>query len=369
VTPDARRRLIRLLAVVGLIVVLVWLMSSLESVTTVVMTALFLAYLLDPPVDRLEAWRLPRWLAALVVLLGGFFLGFMILLYIVPTVIHEITAFASRAPTYFAALKEYFVRVLQQYEVPLPGSWDEVSALILQKVEEWLPNLRSLADPLAKIMGTVFRSTLAVISALIHIILVPVLAYYFLVSFKGLKAQTTELIPPYARENVLAKLREMDQAVSGFVRGQLTICFILAVLYSIGFLLIGIDMPIVLGLTSGLLFIIPYVGTMFGIVSGCLMALAKFGDIIHVLYVVLWIAAVQLLEGYILTPRIVGRATGLHPVVYIVALLAGAKLFGFVGMLVAIPAAAVIKVLLKAAVEAYRKSDLYQNRDLQDTNQ
>lgn len=218
-------------------------------------------------------------------------------------------------------------------------------------------------------MGTVFRSTLAVISALIHIILVPVLAYYFLVSFKGLKAQTTELIPPYARENVLAKLREMDQAVSGFVRGQLTICFILAVLYSIGFLLIGIDMPIVLGLTSGLLFIIPYVGTMFGIVSGCLMALAKFGDIIHVLYVVLWIAAVQLLEGYILTPRIVGRATGLHPVVYIVALLAGAKLFGFVGMLVAIPAAAVIKVLLKAAVEAYRKSDLYQNRDLQDTNQ
>jgi predicted PurR-regulated permease PerM len=128
-------------------------------------------------------------------------------------------------------------------------------------------------------------------------------------------------------------------------------------------------MPIVLGLTSGLLFIIPYVGTMFGIVSGCLMALAKFGDIIHVLYVVLWIAAVQLLEGYILIPRIVGRATGLHPVVYIVALLAGAKLFGFVGMLVAIPAAAVIKVLLKAAVEAYRKSDLYQNRDLQDTNQ
>jgi len=368
VTPDAKRRLIRFLAVVGLIVVLVWLMSALESVTAVVMTALFLAYLLDPLVDRLDAWRIPRWLAALVVMLGGIFFLFMILVYIVPTVVHEVSAFAARAPKYLAALQQYLLRILERYEVPLPADWGDVSALILQKVQEWLPNLRSLADPMARIVGTVFRSTLAIISVLVHLILVPVLAYYFLVSFKGFKAQARELIPPYARDTALARLEEMDLAVSGFVRGQLTICMILAVLYSIGFLLIGIDMPIVLGMVSGLLFIIPYVGTLFGIVSGCLMALAKFGDIVHVLYVILWIAAVQLLEGYVLTPRIVGRATGLHPVVYIVALLAGAKLFGFVGMLVAIPTAAVIKVLLKSAVEVYQKSDLYQNRNLREPN-
>ena len=116
----------------------------------------------------------------------------------------------------------------------------------------------------------------------------------------------------------------------------------------------------VLGITSGVLWIITYLGTILAVVGGSAIALAKFGDLTHVLYVLGWIGMVQVLEGYVLTPRIVGKAIGLNPVVYILALLAGAQLFGFVGLLVAIPVTAILKVLLLSVIEVYRNSYLYQ---------
>lgn len=358
--------MIRAGAAVALILVVIWLMRALESVTSMLLLSFFLAYVLNPPANWLVAWKVPRPLAALTLVGGLIATGLLILLIVVPSIVEEIVSFVSVAPQYFSALKDYVLRILAHYDITPPENWDQVFAMIWDEAQGWLPNVRSLANPVGVIVKTVFKSTLTLISVVLHCILIPVLVYYLLVSFDNIKAEIKELIPPYARERVLEKLGEMDLALSGFVRGQVIICLILAVLYSLGFVLIGIDLPLVIGIVSGLLFIIPYVGTLIGLVAGSLMALAKYGDITHVLYVIGWIAAVQTVEGYILTPRIVGHAVGLHPVVYIVALIAGAQLFGFVGMLVAIPAAAILKVLIKTGVEIYRQSDVYQDRKLED---
>jgi predicted PurR-regulated permease PerM len=164
------------------------------------------------------------------------------------------------------------------------------------------------------------------------------------------------------------KVRQMDTVLAAFIRGQLIVATVLGVLYSIGFLIIGIDLALLLGIVSGLLWIIPYVGTLFGILAGSAMALAKYGDLVHVGYVLGWIGAVQLLEGNVLTPKIVGHAVGLHPVVYILALIVGANLFGFVGMLVAIPVTAAMNVLVSTALEAYRNSYLYNDPGMEKTD-
>ena len=214
---------------------------------------------------------------------------------------------------------------------------------------------KSVTTVMSSVLSSIFKSTMSMLSALMHIVLVPVIAYYLLVSFEDIREGITDLIPPYTREPILQRLREMDMVLAAFIRGQLTIASILGVLYSLGFLMIGIDLALVLGLVSGVLWIVPYLGTLVAIVGGSALALAQFGDVTHVVYVWAWIGAVQLCEGYILTPKIVGEAIGLHPVVYILALIVGANLFGFVGMLVAIPVTAVLKVLLVSAAQGVPK--------------
>ncbi|HMK36631.1 MAG TPA: AI-2E family transporter [Desulfomonilaceae bacterium] len=350
---------VRLSAAVAFFAVLVWLMSALHVVTTIIMVAFVLAYILHPVVHRLQRWGLGSGIASLLVVVLCLFLIGGLVLFIVPTVFQELTRFGKAFPAYWSALQDALLHKLEMLNLSIPKDWDELTAFAVERVKQVLPDL---ADTATKIVSSVFASTLQVISILFYALLIPVLTYYLLASFESMKQQAYELMPPYAREPVIDKLKQIDTVLAGFIRGQFIICLILAVLYSIGFFIIGIDLAIFLGMISGLLFIVPYFGTMIGIVFGSLMALAKFGDLTHVLYVLGWIGCVQLLEGYLLTPRIVGQAIGLNPVVYILALIAAGNLFGFVGLLVAIPVTAVLKVLLVTLVDMYRHSYLYAER-------
>jgi predicted PurR-regulated permease PerM len=353
-----RRTLIRAGAAVVFVVALVWLMQALQSVTTMMMVAFILAYILNPVVQRLNAWGLSRSLSSFLMLLLGFsaFVGF--LLVVVPAVLGEIARFAGHAPKYWATLQALALEAATKLNIEIPQDWQELAQLIFQQAKRILPGL---ADSIARIVASLFKSTVHIVSTAFYVLLVPIIAYYLMVSFEDIKQGVRDLIPPYARPPIVEKLTEIDGVLAAFIRGQLTVATIMGILYSIGFLLIGIDLGLFLGITSGLLWIIPYLGTMFGILAGCSVALAKYGDLVHVLYVLAWIGVVQLVESYLLTPRIVGHAVGLHPVVYILALIVGANLFGFAGLLVAIPVTAVLKVLLVTAVTAYRNSYLYRD--------
>jgi predicted PurR-regulated permease PerM len=338
------------------VLVLVWLMSSLASVTTMLMVALILAYLLNPLVNRLDSWGLGRSASAFLIVFLGLAVGVGFIVVLVPAVLGEIGRFASQAPRYLAALEEIILQAALKLNLEIPQDWNEVTGLVVEHVKRVLPGL---ADSTARVVTSLFKSTLELLSTAFYGLMVPVIAYYLMVSFEDMRREAQDLIPPYARKPIVEKLREIDAIIAAFIRGQLTVATCMGILYSLGFLVIGIDLALVLGLTAGALSVVPYVGSLFALVVASAMALAKFKDLLHPAYTVAWIAVVQITEGYLLTPRIVGHAIGLHPVVYILALIVAGNLFGFVGMLVAIPVTAILKVLLKTAVDAYRNSTLY----------
>jgi predicted PurR-regulated permease PerM len=346
----------RIGAATAFFAILVWMMRALESVATMVMVAFFIAYILDPLVCRLESLGIGRQVSVLLILLSVLALVTGALLVLIPAVFGEMYDFAGKVPKYVNELSGLALNIAEKLDLKIPKDWDEMTPVIIEKARQLIPKL---ADPASRIVASIFKSTFTILSAMLHTLLIPVIAYYLLASFTAFNTQITDLIPPYTRKPIMDKLKEIDRVLAAFVRGQLTIAAILGILYSIGFTLIGIDLAIVLGISCGILWIIPYMGTLVAIVVGSAMAVAKYGDFIHVVYVWAWIGMVQLIEGYVLTPRIVGKAIGLHPVVYILALIVGANLFGFVGMLVAIPVTAVLRVILLTAVEAYRRSPLY----------
>ncbi len=362
-TPTAWRTLVRIGAALCFTVFVIWLMRALQSVTTIILIAFFMAYILDPPTDRLESWGVRRSLAAFVVLFGGLFFVLAMVLFLVPKILRETSAFAGQAHRYFTELWVQLVPLLSELGIPFPGDWQEVLDWIRGEVPTLLPDLGALFQDY---LTAFTKSTAGIISALVHVLLVPVLVYYFLVPFQHIKEVVADLIPAYHRDRVIGKMAEIDRVLAAFVRGQLTICVLMAFMYSAAFVIIGIDLPVVLGLLGGMLFIIPYAGTMVALVTGSLMALAKFGDPVYVLYVVGSLALIQLLEAYVITPKIVGEAVGLHPGAYILALLIGAQLFGLVGMLVAVPTAAVLKVLIRTLIEYYRDSYLYKDTPVED---
>jgi len=244
-------------------------------------------------------------------------------------------------------------RVESALGIELPRTATEVfEGLRSGEVPLPLEALRDLATgTLSTLTGTV--------SAVVGFLVVPILAYYMLVEFDRLKGRALRWVPPRHRDAVAEKAGTVDRLVSGFLRGQLLVAATLGVLYAVGFTVIGIDLAVGVGLLAGALALIPYLGNVVAVLSAGLLCVLEFGFDWHLVAVLGWYVTVQLLEGFVLTPRIVGGSVGLHPAVVIVALLIGGDLFGFLGLLIAVPAAAVVKVFLDEALQAYRRSDLF----------
>jgi predicted PurR-regulated permease PerM len=194
----------------------------------------------------------------------------------------------------------------------------------------------------------------------VGLLVIPILAYYLLVEFDRLVHRVGQWVPHRQRAYVIEKARNTDRLISGFLRGQLLVAGILGVLYAVGFGAIGIDLAIGVGLLAGVMALVPYLGNVVAVSVASLLCVLEFGFDWHLLAVLGWYAAVQNLEGFVLTPRIVGGSVGLHPAAVIVALLIGADLFGFLGLLIAVPVAAVVKVFVDELLEAYRSSALLQ---------
>ncbi len=225
--------------------------------------------------------------------------------------------------------------------------------------------VKSAVPTVGKLAGQALKGVLAgglgIVVTLLNLLLVPVFTFYLLRDWDRAVAGVDALIPAPQRPLVRRVSREIDGRLQAFVRGQLTVCLALGVLYSIGLLVVGIDLAIVVGMLSGLLFIVPYLGTAVGIVAASGLALLAFGVDWHLVGVLGVFGGVQLIEGMVLTPWIVGDKVGLHPLVVMIALLVGGNLFGIAGMLLAIPVTAAAQVLLVEWIQAYRASDAFED--------
>ncbi|MDH5190223.1 MAG: AI-2E family transporter [Gammaproteobacteria bacterium] len=332
-----------------------WLVYLLAPVLTPFMISILLAYVGDPIVDRLEARRLPRTLAVIIVFLGLFILGIGLLLVLAPVLEKQLAAMFNRLPSYIDWIQltamPYLFNLFGIENVKL-----DVSNLKQMFAQYW----QQAGGIAATMIGSVSRSGFALIGWIANLVLVPVVTFYLLRDWDKLMDNIKGLFPRKQEQKLTQIACESDEVLGAFFRGQFLVMLALGTVYATGLSIIGIEMALLIGLLAGLVSFVPYLGFIVGIVVAGLVTLVQFQAVEPLVYVLVVFGIGQLLEGFLLTPWLVGDRIGLHPVAVIFAVLAGGQLFGFLGVLLALPVAAVIMVLLRHLHQSYVNSELYE---------
>jgi len=342
---------------------LVVLYQGLGGLLSVLLVSLVLAYLLDPVIDRFERLGWDR-SAAIGTCLSLFLaVAAVLLLLMIPYVVTEVSDLGDNMDSYVEGVADSAAS-LETWIAERTGlSIDLRFASMKKRLPELLSRM-SLdgLDPIKAVAGTLLGSTFGLLGTLVQWSLLPIFTFFFLRDFDSIKRGMFGLVPFRWRRDTVEHYLEIDGKMSRFVRGQLTVSVILAVLYATGLgLFTDIDLAVLVGVVAGLLFVVPYFGTFLGIVAGSLLAFLKFGFDLEILKVWAVFGVVQIIEGTLLTPKIVGDSVGLHPVIVLLALVAGGNLFGFLGILLAVPLAAAIQVLLATALGYYRDTGWFRD--------
>ncbi|WP_220429098.1 AI-2E family transporter [Vulcaniibacterium gelatinicum] len=332
-----------------------WLLWLLAPILTPFVLAAMLGWLGDPLVDRLQKWRLSRALAVTIVFLAMTLVLVLALLLLVPMVERQIVVLIESLPAY----RDWFIGTVLPWIERKTGFqllvWLD-PARIFELIRDHWERAGGIATTM---LGYLSRSGFAVIAWLANIVLIPVLTFYFLRDWDLLVERVAALVPRDHIATVSRLAREADEVLGAFLRGQFMVMLVLGALYALGLWAVGLELGLLIGLIAGLVSFVPYLGPTTGVVLGVIAALVQFGDWEHVALVLGVFGLGQVIESYWLTPKLVGDRIGLHPVAVIFAIMAGGQLFGFLGVLLALPVAAVANVLLRYAHERYRHSRLY----------
>lgn len=330
------------------------LLVVLAPVLTPFLIAALLAYMFNPLVTRLEGWRVPRTLSVLLlfVLLGSLLI--LLVLWLVPRAQLEINTFAGKLPGYLDTLQHRLLPWLQSLLGEQAGLFD-FNILKQQLLDHW----REVGTATGEVLATLSRSGMRVAGWLVNLVLVPVVAFYLLRDWNGIVARVHGLFPPALQPRVARLARETDAVLGAFLRGQLLVMLALACIYSTGLWLIGLDLALPIGLVAGLVSFVPYLGFIVGLAAASVAAFFQFQDVWMLVWVLAVFGAGQALDGMLITPTLVGERIGLHPVAVIFAVLAGGQLFGFFGVLLALPASAALLVGLRLLRKKYLESGLY----------
>jgi predicted PurR-regulated permease PerM len=313
-----------------------------------------LAYFLDPVADRLERIGLSRMVATLTILISFIVIFVLALMIFVPILVSQLADFGTRLPSYVARLQELVASQNAEWVKNLLGV---DSAALKNSVGSILSQGAGFVTTL---IGSIWSSGKTLLDIAGLFIVTPVVAFYTLYDWDRMVAKVDGWIPRDHVPTVRAIFTDINSAIAGFVRGQGTLCLILGLLYAVGLTLVGLNFALLIGLFAGLISFIPYVGSLVGLVIALGVAIVQFWpDWIMVGAVLLVFAIGQFIEGNILQPKLVGESIGLHPVWLMFALFAFGALFGFVGLMVAVPAAAAVGVLVRFAISRYLASPLY----------
>ncbi|MBC8130786.1 MAG: AI-2E family transporter [Rhizobiaceae bacterium] len=334
----------------------IWVFSS---ILLPFVFGLVIAYFLDPVADWLERRGLSR-LMATVVILVLFILTFAaVILIVVPVIASQTASFAQRVPEYLDRLQQI---AAQARSGPLAFLFEGNEQMTQQDFGKIVSDGSSMVTSL---LGSIWTSSLAVVNFLSIFVVTPVVAFYLLLDWDSMIKKIDDWVPRQHVTTVRRLAYEIDRSVAGFIRGQGSLCLILGSFYAIGLSLIGLNFGLLIGMFAGLISFIPYVGSAVGLVLSVGVALVQFWpDYIWIVAAVVIFALGQFIEGNILQPKLVGASVGLHPVWLMFALFAFGALFGFVGLLIAVPAAAAVGVLVRFAIQQYLQSEMYYGRSL-----
>ena len=346
-----RRETVFWVAVGGGAGVLVWL---LRDILLPFVLGMAVGYLLDPVVERLNRAGLSRTAAASLLILGSFGMGLALLVLLVPLLVEQAFAFARQFPGLVAALQQQLqplaTRVLAGMRATSAGDLTQPVAEAVQKV------LGSATG----LLGGVMTRGLALVNLLSLLAVTPLVAFYLLRDWPRILEEVDGWLPRAHADTIRTQLRAIDEVLARFARGAAIVCTVLGVFYAVALSLVGLDFALVIGLGAGMVSFVPYLGAAVGLLSSLGVATYQFwpawGRVAAVFGIFL---TGQLLSDYVLTPRLVGDRIGLHPLWVIFGVFAGGALFGFVGMLLAVPVCAAIGVLARFAITRYTESELY----------
>lgn len=333
-----------------------YLLYALRSVLTPLFLAFAIAYMLDPVIDRFEAWKVPRPAGIAIVLVSGLGLVAAFVALVLPMVASDVAVVASELPGKISELITSADPWLSRHGIKVPHT-----------TTEWMERLgananqvvSSMLAPAGGILTSIVSNVFAMAGSVVAMLVVPVLSVYFLNDFDRITAGVRSAMPRRYRRVVSEYAKEIDGALSHFLRGQLTVMGIVALLYGTAYALLGVRLAVPIGILSGVLSFIPYLGSAFALTSGLLMSLLGGYSPSQLLGVVVAYAIVQTLEGFVIQPRIMGKSVGLPEMWVLIALFVGGQIFGFLGVLLAVPGAAVAKIFVTRAYDIYHESDLY----------
>jgi predicted PurR-regulated permease PerM len=337
---------------------LVWLLVALGPVMTPFVAATILAYAMNPGVDWLASWhigrlRMPRWLAVTFMVLLLFAAVLALVLVVAPVLQKESLLMQEQIPTFLIRLNATLGPILQNFGIHVQLDSDGIKRIAAQyfstsSEEIWRAVLSS-----AKVGG------IAVLGWIATFVLIPVVLFYLLLDWHALLARLKNGVPRRWLGKVSGLALEVDSLLAQYLRGQLTVMLVLAAYYSIALTLCGFDVALPVGLITGLLVFIPYLGFGLGLILALIASVLQFDGLQGLISVAIVYGCGQVLEGFFLTPRLVGERIGLHPLAVIFALLAFGQLFGFVGVLLALPASAIVMVAVKHVRRYYLSSSFY----------
>lgn len=334
-----------------------WLIYLLAPMLTPFLTAALLAYLADPLADRLEARKLSRTGAVVVVFLFMFMVLTAILLLGIPLLERQLVKFIGRIPDALAWLQQNLLPALNARLGLEPGA---LSIASLQ--QSFTAHWKEAGGVAAQLLAALGASSIGVLHWVTNLVLIPVITFYLLRDWDVLVERGRELLPRPLEPQVVRLARESDQVLGAFLRGQLSVMVALGAIYAVGLAIAGLDFALLIGMLAGMLSFVPYLGFIVGLLTASLAVLMQSHDLMHLVPVLIVFGIGQVIESAVLTPWLVGDRIGLHPVAVIFAVLAGGELFGFVGVLLALPTAAVLAVLLRHVHAHYRNSPLYEGR-------
>ncbi|MBK9070099.1 MAG: AI-2E family transporter [Myxococcales bacterium] len=341
----------RWLAICALVVVSYYVVAFLADILAPVLAALGLAYLMSPLCDALVRRGLSRSVASFIIIGIISAIVPVAIAIAVPMLANDLIEFVEKLPD---LLSRGSLWINSQFHTQLPTDWTDIANL--GAIMGQAGDAKSMAREAATAaLGGIF----SILGFLGLLLVVPVFAYYFLVDWPNIQQRILHAIPPRRRQRAIELGREVNAIIAGWARGQSTVVLILAVLYSVGYSLAGLDFALPVGALAGVLTVIPYIGPIFGGVVAVLVALAQGGSIDLLAGVAIVIGVGQLVESFYLTPKIVGHSVGISESAALLAVIVGGNLFGFVGILLAVPLAATVRVLISIYYRKYEHSDFY----------
>lgn len=337
----------------AVLVALVALLWALQPMLLPFVAGMAIAYFLAPVVQGLARLRVPRWLGSFVVLSGFILVMSAIGMLVVPLIVDQASSLIANVPGYVEEVRTHYLPWLE--------TW--IKKLAPRDYESLRGAASSSAADAAGVVGGVVKKIVSggfvLLDALGLALITPIVAFLMLRDWPKITGAIDALFPRRYYDVIHGLLMEIDATLAGFVRGQAMVCMTLGVLYSVGLSLAGLQSSIAIGVTAGFLNFIPFMGTLFVWIASMIVALGQFNSAIDIGIVAAVLVVGNTLDAYLITPKIVGERVGLHPVWIVFALMAGAQLMGFTGVLIAVPTAAVTGVLIRYALKTYKSSAFY----------